>query len=340
MTSSTQQTRPYARRAGEQPIGVGEAAPERGRTYADRPEFGGAEVGQRSEGLLHDPERVARGLGWFSIGLGLAQIAAPRGMARMIGVEDGETSRDAMFAIGVREIASGIGLLTRPRPSGWVWTRVGGDVMDLTLLGSALKSGHANRNRMAAATAAVVGVTVLDLLIDVTEAITVNRSPEEVYRFWRNFENLPRFMEHLESVNSIDNLRSRWKAKAPAGTTVEWVAEIIDDQANRIIAWRSLPDADVPNSGMVRFALAPGNRGTEITVELHYEPPGGAIGAAIAKLFGQEPSQQVKSDLHRLKQVLETGEVMQSDASISPGPHPARPPAERIGLAPSLQGGI
>jgi uncharacterized membrane protein len=311
--------------------------------------------------VIDDPERVAKGLGWFSIGLGLAQIAAPRSVARMIGVDDGEKARDTMFAVGMREIASGIGILTRPKPTGWVWTRVGGDVMDLTLLGSALNSPRAKRNRVAAATAAVVGVTLLDLLtgqelaresdteavarwrrrqrgIHVTEAVTINRSPEEIYRFWRNFENLPRFMDHLESVQVIDDRRSHWRARAPAGATVEWDAEIVEDRPNELIAWRSLERADVPNSGIVRFVRAPGNRGTEVHVELNYEPPGGTIGTLVAKLFGEEPSQQVADDLRHLKQIMETGEIIHSDASIYRGPHPAQPPAERLSLAPSLQG--
>jgi uncharacterized membrane protein len=305
-------------------------------------------------------ERRARGLGWFSIGLGLAQIAAPRGVARMIGVEDDDRSRNAMFVIGVREIASGLGILSQPRPAGWVWTRVGGDVMDLALLGRALGSRRADRNRVTAATAAVAGVTLLDLLtsqqlsrgagaagragvagargvrvpvqrgVRVTQAITVNRPPEEVYRFWRNFENLPQFMAHLESVQVLDDRRSRWKAKAPAGRTVEWDAEVVEDRPNELIAWRSLENADVPNSGSVRFTPAPGGRGTEIRVELQYAPPGGALGAAIAKLFGEEPQQQVKGDLRRFKQVMEAGEVVHSDASIHRGPHPARPPADRF----------
>jgi uncharacterized membrane protein len=109
---------------------------------------------------------------------------------------------------------------------------------------------------------------------------------------------------------------------------VEWDAEITEDRPNELIAWRSLPDSQVPNSGQVRFRDAPGNRGTEVIVELKYQPPGGKIGALIAKLFGEEPGQQVKGDLRRLKQVMEIGEIVHSDASIYPGPHPAQPPED------------
>jgi len=175
---------------------------------------------------------------------------------------------------------------------------------------------------------ALVVAFVLERRIDVVEAITINRPRAEVYAFWQNFENFPRFMAHLESVQMIDERRSRWKARAPAGTTVAWDAETTEDRANELIAWQSLSDSDVPNRGQVRFRDAPGNRGTEVIVELKYQPPGGKIAALIAKLFGEEPSQQVKSDLRRLKQVLEVGEIVHSDASIHQGPHRAQPPED------------
>lgn len=303
-------------------------------------------------------ERRARGLGWFSVGLGLAQIAAPRALARLIGIRDDDETRNTMFALGLREVTSGIGILSRPSSAGWVWTRVGGDLMDLALLGKALSSEENERGRVAAATAAVAGVTVLDFLtgqqlsksgngmdrsydgnpavrpgrvgggVHVTQAITINRPRQEVYGFWHNFENLPRFMAHLESVLVLDDKRSHWKAKAPAGVTVEWDAETIEDRPNELIAWRSLAEADIPNSGSVRFKDAPGDRGTEVLVELHYQPPGGKLGALVAKLFGEEPEQQVKGDLRRFKQVMEIGEVVHSDASIHRGTHPAQPPED------------
>ena len=160
----------------------------------------------------------------------------------------------------------------------------------------------------------------------VRKSVTVNRPAEEVYAFWRNFENLPRFMQHLESVQVSGDGRSHWRAKAPAGKTVEWDAEITEDRPNELIAWRTVEGADVPNAGVVRFVAAPGGRGTEIHVDLQYDPPAGKIGALFAKLFGEEPSQQVNGDLRRLKQVLEIGEVTQSDATLASGTRPAHPP--------------
>ncbi len=142
----------------------------------------------------------------------------------------------------------------------------------------------------------------------VEKSITINRSPEELYRFWRNFENLPRFMDHLESVKTTGDKRSHWVAKAPAGTTVEWDAEVINEKENELIAWRSLEGADVDNAGSVRFERASGDRGTVVRVTLEYDPPGGSLGAIVAKLFGEAPDQQIEEDLRRFKQVMEAGE--------------------------------
>jgi uncharacterized membrane protein len=286
-------------------------------------------------------EWLANGMGWFSVALGLAQVALPGGMARLIGVQDTGRARWIMRAVGARELMAGAGILTRPAPLGWLWARVAGDAMDLALLGAGFRSKKADKSRLMMATAAVAKVLALDLFdalklgfgaretpggaMRVAKAITVNRSPEEVYRFWRDFENLPRFMRHLESVRTTGPGRSQWKATAPAGATVEWDAEVTEDRPNEAISWRSLPGASVENRGTVRFRPAPGGRGTEVRVEFEYAPPGGALGAAVAKLFGEEPDQQVAGDLKRFKQVMETGEVAQSDASRHATPHPAQP---------------
>lgn len=348
MTVASDPTIKYGGPAGERRIGSYRSSQPPARRATD----------QEYQSVEDSAERRARRLGWLSIGLGLAQVGAPRGVARLIGVNDNDETRNTMFAIGLREITSGLGILSRPRTAGWLWTRVGGDLMDLALLGKALKSDDSDRGRVTAATAAVLGVTVLDFLtgqqlskrggnggesgrerrlsrrdqssggIEVTEAITVNRPRTEVYGFWHNFENFPRFMAHLESVQVIDPRRSHWRAKAPGGRRVEWDAETVEDRPDELIAWRSLPDSEVPNSGTVRFRDAPGDRGTEVIVDLRYQPPGGRLGALVAKLFGEEPSQQVKGDLRRFKQVMEIGEIVHSDSSIHAGPHPAQPPED------------
>lgn len=151
--------------------------------------------------------------------------------------------------------------------------------------------------------------------IRVEKSVVINKSPDEIYQFWRNFENLPRFMDHLESVTRLDDRRSRWVAKAPAGLKVEWEAEITDEQSGSSISWRSLENADVKNNGTVSFMPARDGQGTEVRVSLNYEPPAGKIGAAIAKLFGEEPQQQVSDDLDRLKRLLESGELATSSMS-------------------------
>jgi len=214
-------------------------------------------------------DQIATGLGWFSIGLGLAEILAPGSLARLIGVNDDDGNRSLLRFYGVREVAAGVGILTQPRPAGWLWGRVAGDLLDLASLSSAMKSDQNEGGKLSAATAAVVGVTALDIYCarqlsnghaqqigvaegtggDVKKTVFVNRPPEELYRFWRNFSNLPRFMTYLESVQDTGNGRSHWIANAAGGKRVEWDAEITEDQPNSVIAWRSLEGADVPNTG-------------------------------------------------------------------------------------------
>lgn len=140
-------------------------------------------------------------------------------------------------------------------------------------------------------------------------SVTLNQPRQEVFRFWRQFENLPHFMRHLVSVQAIGENRWRWEAKGPMDRDVMWDAEIINEIPNELIAWRSLKGSDVDSAGSVRFKDAPGGRGTEIRVELQYDPPAGVLGAYVARLFGREPEQEIKSDLARLKQFLEAGEV-------------------------------
>ncbi len=152
--------------------------------------------------------------------------------------------------------------------------------------------------------------------IKVEKTVTINKPQAELYHFWRNFENLPKFMKHLKSVRVMNDQqdaamskRSHWVANAPLDTSVEWDAEIIEERENEFISWVSLEGADVDNSGFVRFKPAPGNRGTEVKVVIEYAPPGGAVTAAIAKLFGEEPEQQIGDDLRRFKMIMETGEI-------------------------------
>jgi len=156
--------------------------------------------------------------------------------------------------------------------------------------------------------------------VHVQKSVTINKSQAELYQFWHNFENLPQIMNHLESVTVLDDKRSHWKVKAPLGYSVEWDAEATGEVENERISWHSVEGSEIPNSGVVEF-LPTTNRGTEVRVTLTYEPPAGKLGALIAKLFGEEPSQQVAEDLRRFKSLMETGLIMnikgQSSGRIS-----------------------
>jgi uncharacterized membrane protein len=141
--------------------------------------------------------------------------------------------------------------------------------------------------------------------IRVERSIVIDRPPEELYAFWRNFENLPRFMSHLESVIVIDEQRSHWVTRGPAGTRVEWDAEVHHEVPNELIAWRTVAGSEVDHAGSVHFVPSPSGVGTEVRVVLRYSPAAGLAGAAVAALLGEEPSQQIADDLRRLKGALE-----------------------------------
>ncbi len=164
--------------------------------------------------------------------------------------------------------------------------------------------------------------------IQVEKSISIRRSPEELYNFWHHFENLPRFMNHLEAVHPIDERRSHWITKAPLGNYVEWDAEITEDEENKLICWRSLPGATVPNQGCVSFHSSEYTDGTEVTVTMSYEPPGGMAGAVIATLFGEAPNQQLTEDLWRLKKEIEGG-----NTSLQESEHKLHPSKTRRGVA-------
>ena len=142
----------------------------------------------------------------------------------------------------------------------------------------------------------------------IDERITINRPIGDLYRFWRNLENLPRFMRHLESVEAITETLSRWRARAPANRVVEWNAEIINEVPNQVIGWRSIEGSDVVSAGSVNFDDAGIGRGTHVRVRMQYSPPGGKAGVLIAKLLGRDPAVEIRQDLRTLKQLVETGE--------------------------------
>ena len=149
-------------------------------------------------------------------------------------------------------------------------------------------------------------------LIYVRKAVSIDKPPEELYRFWHNFEELPRFMRHLRSVRSTGR-GLQWVSAGPLGKSFSWDAEIVEDRENELISWRSLPGSQIENQGSVRFQSAPEGRGTEVRVELMYQPPAGKLGAAFAMLFGEEPEQQIREDMRRFKELMEAGEIATTD---------------------------
>ncbi|WP_110180747.1 SRPBCC family protein [Nocardioides solisilvae] len=278
--------------------------------------------------------RLVRALGVASLGLGVPMLWRTTEVARLVGVDDSATAPAVIKGVGARELAHAAALLLGPQRA--VWTRVAGDALDLAVLGHAIHERQGRRRqrdrvtRLTAATAAVAGITALDLYaaartaraqhgrgrpgpLSLEASTTVNRPPDEVYAFWRDLANLPTFMLHLESVTPQADGRSHWVAKGPAGRKVSWDAEITSEETGRRLAWRSLKGASVDNSGTVHFVPAPGDRGTEVRVVLHYDVPGGLLGRAVARLFGEEPEQQVRDDLRRFKQVMETGDVVRTE---------------------------
>jgi len=301
----------------------------------------------------------ARGLGWFSLGLGAAELLVPSELARLIGVRDNSRTRGILRALGAREVAAGVGLLLPRRPGRYLWSRVVGDVVDLALLGGAMAfDRRTDTKRSSLALATVAGVTALDAWaasrrqdepdddsaalaratggnakrqdasVPVQAVVTIHKPATEIYAFWRDFTNLARFMTHVRSVEVRDRLRSHWSASVTGKDELEWDAVITDDRPDHLIAWRSVADASFDHVGEVRFTPAPGGRGTEVHLKMNVLPPAGKLGKAVGKLVHRVPEQIITSDLKRLKQLLETGQITKSDASIHRGAHPARPSAD------------
>ena len=220
----------------------------------------------------------------------------------------------------IASVAAGTALLvlaSRQRPNNRLATSAGVSLVARGVTGFCAINAAIGRDSRRADTKIALGG---DRGVHVYESITVNRPASELFRFWRDFSNLPRFMEHLDDVRVISPTRSIWTAKAPVGMRVKWEADVINEIEGELIGWQSTDNADVATAGSVRFV--PTERGgTEIIVHLQYEPPAGKLGSLVASMFGEEPSQQIRSDLRRLKLMLETGDVprrIDADASAPP----------------------
>ena len=283
----------------------------------------------------HIPDATTRGnhamitaLGWLSIGLGLAQLVAPRGLARASGLRG--VSPFWIRAIGLREMACGVALLRGENRPVWRWSRIAGDAMDLSLLGMAMASRRHARTRLAATAAVVAGVTAIDYIasaqlaprklselpapgeagLALQKSVIVNRSADDCYRAWRDLENLPRFMPGLQSVQLIDARRSRWHSVEGV-----WTGELTQERPGQGMRWRAAENHS--ETGALELSPAPDGRGTVVTMQLHMQPPAGKVGAAVASLFSQAPAYQIETTLRRFKQWMETGEISTTEGQPS-----------------------
>jgi len=208
-------------------------------------------------------------------------------------------------------IAAGTGLalygLSRLKRNGWLMAGLGGLLLrrGVTQHCDVYEALGVNTGAGASDTRVALGGS---RGVNVLESVTLNRSTEEIYRFWRNLENLPQFMRHLESVEKITDTISHWRTKGPAGYTVEWDAEVYNEVPNKLIAWRSLEGADVVSAGSVNFDRAANGTATRVTVHLQYSPPLGKVGAAVARLLGADAETEIREDLQRFKSMVESGQ--------------------------------
>ena len=283
---------------------------------------------------------------WLSIGIGAASLLGAAGAARLIGARPTRANRLAFAAIGLCDLAYGLSLFGNRSRKSLAWLRVAADVANLGVLGTRFAPQKLRGPRFAGLIAAGAGLTVVDALaaarngnharqhshpsVYINATTTIRKSPDEVYAFWRDFSNIPRFMRHVGNVTEVQG-NTTWEAHASLGPSLTWEAQIVSDRPGEEIRWRSTETSLLANHGAVYFRNAPGGRGTEVHVHLGFEPPLGAVGAGIAKLIRALPREQLAADLRRLKQLLELGEIVRSDASIHRGRHPAQPSAEEGG---------
>jgi uncharacterized membrane protein len=274
----------------------------------------------RQGNLAVDARQLAKGLAWFGIALGIAEVAVPRIVSRLAGAK----GHDGLIrGYGMREIASGIRILAKPRDPGPMWLRVAGDAMDLAALGATFASDKNRRGKTACAIAAVAGVTALDVLCAqdlmlrgaaarASASIVLHCPIEECYRFWRNFENHAQFMPYVESVRSTGSRTAHWIAALPGKKKVEWNTEITKDLRNEQITWHSVNGSGLYHAGTIRFSPSSGDRGTVARIKIVYREPVSGRGV-LARLLGKEPDQMLYKDLRRFKQLMETGEVITTE---------------------------
>ena len=295
-----------------------------------------------------DLDRFARGLGYFSVGLGLTEVAATRTLANGIGISD--VRPGLIRAMGMREMANGLGILAAPRRPQWMWSRVAGDAIDIGLLALAFTSPRTRRGRISAAITAVAGVTLLDVIcarllsrsrryrqvtrrrlsatrgIRIQKSVAINSSPSELYRFCRDPSNLSKIVNNLHSVTEIADRRWRWSAKDSAGKNIHWLTQIVEERADELISWRTLDSEPLENSGSIRLIPGLDGRGTIVRVEMLFRPMQ-RVGTFL-QMLRVHPEFVAAEALRRLKALMETGEIPTTNGQPSGRP-PALPPVDQ-----------
>jgi uncharacterized membrane protein len=332
--------------------GIAENQPGTGRKQGDSPPGPySSDLGMQGDVAPLADKSLTTFIGWFSIGLGAVQVLTPRIFLRLFGIKARNTNVLLTRVVGLREISSGIGIFAEPRPITWIQARIVGDAMDIMLLGRAFTSKQiTNPISSGAALLSVLAITVVDLatnqlisnkpsqittnvmqgsVMRVRKSVTVNRPIADVYAFWRNFENLPQFMRHIQSISVLENGRSHWVAQNSGESALEWEAVLVGDTPDEQITWQAVEDGDMHTDGSVQFRPAPGDRGTEVLVDIKYHPPVGKLGAGFIRLFGTHPEQLLYDELRMFKQIMETGEVVRSDGAV-PGQKMGQRPAQPI----------
>jgi uncharacterized membrane protein len=281
----------------------------------------------------HDPQqdqRLARALGWFSVGLGLTQLVMPRGVARVIGVR---AEPNWLRVLGLRELANGIAILAQPRPSpSALQARVAGDAIDLGLMASAWNARSTDRVRLAAGAGVVLGVTALDILcsrrlsaalvvprpLEIQTSIAIQSSPDKLYRFWRELSNLPRVFSHIDNIRVAEGGRFHVEGKRMLGRSLAWDAQITEDVINQRLGWHTLPGALIAHSARMQFKPLSAE-GTLLSLQMRFEPLVPALVAPLARLLGDTPKQALKSELRRFKQWVEAGELATAEGPPAHG---------------------
>lgn len=263
---------------------------------------------------MDESHRLARRLGWFSIGLGAFEILAAESVARYFG-----TRRDNVVrAFGAREVINGIGLLVSRSPRPWLWARVAGDVLDAAALSTLWFSGKCPTGRIAGAKAFVGGALALDLWAatrgrrdsgaHVVRSATIGRSAEELYEYWRDPAKLALIMGHVADIGPAGPKATRWTLKIP-GRPVSWRSEYADERPGELLRWHAGEGEPVESDGVIRFEPAPGDRGTVVRLNFHIAPRGGRAARAAMRALRPVPEVLAARALRRFKSLVETGEL-------------------------------